>query len=532
LFVEVGSPVLHNTLIAGNFNGASGTTRDDVFGHLDPSGDYNLIGDGTGLTTIVLDPVHHSFLTAFVTEGSGRVTVGLTDPIQFTYSRGQSQTVALTPDFLTATLNTGTAVVLQASNDITVNDPIIVSAGGHGGALTLQAGRSIILNASINTDNGPLTLIANDTRGNGVVDTERDPGRAVITMTGGTDIDTGTGSLNIELRDGAGLTNTHSGAINLQAIHAGPVIIANHGPDAGSDVRVGPVESSGPQSYSSPNGVSTVAGDLSSNDHPISFADSVAVNDGVAVDAGSSTVNFTGSDIQTLQTGPDTSLTSLNHSGAGTLRLTSDLTLEGTFIQAAGIFDANNQSVTVTGSTILTGGTYQAGTAPQRFSGGLVITAGIFTSSTGPMEVSGGITLAGGTLQGEGTVDSLTVYRGSVTPGAANPGVLTVTGPTSLNPLTILTVQLNGTDPGTGYSQLAGGPIDLGGNTLSLALGFQPPIGSTFEIVTTADPNGIVGAFNGLPEGAVFTQGGDQFQITYQGGDSGTSVVLTALGPG
>jgi hypothetical protein len=62
LYVEGGSPVLHNTLIAGNFTGATGTTRDDVSGSggphgdsgpLDPGGDYNLIGDGThmiGLT--------------------------------------------------------------------------------------------------------------------------------------------------------------------------------------------------------------------------------------------------------------------------------------------------------------------------------------------------------------------------------------------------------------------------------------------------------------------------------------------------
>jgi hypothetical protein len=50
LFVAFGSPVLHNTLIAGNFRGATGTTDDDVAGGLDPSGDYNLIGDGTGMT--------------------------------------------------------------------------------------------------------------------------------------------------------------------------------------------------------------------------------------------------------------------------------------------------------------------------------------------------------------------------------------------------------------------------------------------------------------------------------------------------
>jgi hypothetical protein len=53
LFVASGSPVLHNTLIAGNFRGATGTTRDDVYGALNPSGDYNLIGDGTGMSGLI-----------------------------------------------------------------------------------------------------------------------------------------------------------------------------------------------------------------------------------------------------------------------------------------------------------------------------------------------------------------------------------------------------------------------------------------------------------------------------------------------
>jgi hypothetical protein len=50
LYVPTGAPVLHNTLIAGNFKGATGTTRDDVYGALNPGGDYNLIGDATGMT--------------------------------------------------------------------------------------------------------------------------------------------------------------------------------------------------------------------------------------------------------------------------------------------------------------------------------------------------------------------------------------------------------------------------------------------------------------------------------------------------
>ena len=47
--VELPVLVLHNTLIAGNFRGATGTTRDDVSGALNSGGDYNLIGDGTGM---------------------------------------------------------------------------------------------------------------------------------------------------------------------------------------------------------------------------------------------------------------------------------------------------------------------------------------------------------------------------------------------------------------------------------------------------------------------------------------------------
>jgi hypothetical protein len=50
LYVSSGSPVLHNTLIAGNFRGLTGTSRDDVYGALNSGGDYNLIGDGTGMS--------------------------------------------------------------------------------------------------------------------------------------------------------------------------------------------------------------------------------------------------------------------------------------------------------------------------------------------------------------------------------------------------------------------------------------------------------------------------------------------------
>jgi hypothetical protein len=358
---------------------------------------------------IFSDPIHQSFLASFANERGGRVTLGLPDANQFSYARGQAETVTVTPDFLTRTLNTGTAVVLQASNDITVNAPITVSAAGHGGALTLQAGRSLVLNASITTDTGGLTLIANDQLANGVVDSQRDPGPAVLAMAPGTTLDTGSGTLTVELRDGVGLTNRDSGAITLQTVSAGSVSVLNNGPSAGSDVKLGPVTTSGPQSYANPNGTTLVTGNLTAADNPITFNHSVVLNAGLTLGAGSSTVNFA---------------------------------------------------------------------------------------------------------------------SGSVSP---SPGVVTIAGGVVLTGSTTFSATLNGTDPGS-YSQLAAsGPINLGGSTLSLVFGFEPPVGSIFEILTNAGTGLITGTFTGLNEGATFGQSGFVLQITYLGGTGGKSLVLTRL---
>jgi hypothetical protein len=128
-------------------------------------------------------------------------------------------------------------------------------------------------------------------------------------------------------------------------------------------------------------------------------------------------------------------------------------------------------------------------------------------------------------------VDALTAAGGgAVAPGTATaPAVLFSLGPISLDASTTFTAVLNGPDLGTGYSLLlAGGPVDLGGSTLNLVLGFTPALGSVFELIASADPEPIRNTFAGLPEGAVFSQGGLQFQITYQAG--GPACWLTRVG--
>ncbi|MDD4963693.1 MAG: filamentous hemagglutinin N-terminal domain-containing protein [Gallionella sp.] len=158
-------------------------------------------------------------------------TTGSTAPFttgNIAFANSAGRTLFVSPSSLTTTLAAGTAVTLQASNDITVNSDILVG-GTTGGALSLSAGRSIMLNANINTANGNLNLTANDTAAHGVVNADRAPGAATITMAAGTSINTGTGALDVRLLNGAGNTNNTGGDITLRDITAARINAVNLG---------------------------------------------------------------------------------------------------------------------------------------------------------------------------------------------------------------------------------------------------------------------------------------------------------------
>ncbi|MFA7242122.1 MAG: filamentous hemagglutinin N-terminal domain-containing protein [Sulfuricellaceae bacterium] len=147
-----------------------------------------------------------------------------------TFAANSALDSSITPASITAILNTGSALILQANNDITVTNAIIANnTGGNGGALTLQAGRSILVNANITTDNGALVLTANDTLANGVTDAYRDAGAANITMASGTTLDAGSGTINMQISNGAGLTNNTAGAMTVGNLTASAVNLASSG---------------------------------------------------------------------------------------------------------------------------------------------------------------------------------------------------------------------------------------------------------------------------------------------------------------
>ncbi len=107
----------------------------------------------------------------------------------------EDDTNKITATSLTAITNTGAAVTLQANNDIRIDEAIISdNTSGKGGDITLQAGRSIFINANITTDNGHLTLKANDPS---AIKEYRDVGTAQIIMNEAVSIDTGSGDIEV-----------------------------------------------------------------------------------------------------------------------------------------------------------------------------------------------------------------------------------------------------------------------------------------------------------------------------------------------
>ncbi len=207
-------------------NGTTGATLDgqnniDSINSLEGAN----VTSGLGLAQAGPAAVAGSWVSNFATDGGGRVLIGYADPNQTTFIVAQAQTITLDPSFLTNSLDAGTNVTLKANDDITVSSPITVVPTGIAGNLILDAGRSVFVNANITTGGGNLTLIANDTVADGVVNAQRDPGTAVITMVTGATVNTGTGAFVVDLKNSLDKSNNAGGAATLLGITANSVTL-------------------------------------------------------------------------------------------------------------------------------------------------------------------------------------------------------------------------------------------------------------------------------------------------------------------
>ncbi|MFI5182525.1 MAG: hypothetical protein ACHQPI_14160 [Thermoanaerobaculia bacterium] len=162
---------------------------------------------------------------------------------------------------------------------------------------------------------------------------------------------------------------------------------------------------------------------------------------------------------------------------------------------------------------------------------------------SGPTNIGGGIFgVAGGSLSTASAVSvtgagaHLQLMNGvSVGPVTVGPGATLscgVGGISQVGSVTDLTMQSGSTfelqmNSSSDYGQLnVSGTATLGGASLFMNWAYTSASGTAFKIINKTSPGAVSGTFNGLAEGAVFTDNGRTYWITYAGGD-GNDVVIT-----
>jgi autotransporter-associated beta strand protein len=159
----------------------------------------------------------------------------------------------------------------------------------------------------------------------------------------------------------------------------------------------------------------------------------------------------------------------------------------------------------------------------------------------GTLEIDGSqaqsvVAVDSGTLQGVGTVGEVfaTSASAAVAPGDNGVGILTSGNFDNGGGSGTFKVELNGTTPGSGYSQLnVQGSVNLNGISLGGALNFTLPtnqLSTPFILINNGGTGPVIGTFTGLAQNATVNFGGRAFLVSYTAGD-GNDVGLLDNGP-
>ncbi len=170
------------------------------------------------------------------------------------------------------------------------------------------------------------------------------------------------------------------------------------------------------------------------------------------------------------------------------------------------------------------------------------ITIGDMTSGTGTVDIDTAtftdpITIAGGTIRdGAGTdIDAGTnsvTLRGNVSPGQSA-AILTVNGNFAFAAGATFEAEIMGATPGTEHDQIAvTGAVDINNATLNIDDSGFTAVGTEVFVLVDNAGGAVVGTFNGLPQGSLVTVGGEQFTISYVGGDVTLNAVPNVKDPG
>jgi filamentous hemagglutinin family protein len=340
-----------NTQFYGEISATGGDGKNGGFAEV--SGKQNLVFRGkVDLTakngnkgTLLLDPKN-----IIIADGGADVVAD-----NDIFNENPNLDATFDADLITTALD-GANLVLQANNDITVNEAIDSSSGG-GGDLSLSAGRSIIVNEDI-TLFGGFNATVNDEN---AITAHRDAGDASFTLASGKTISTTKGDNNIiiDYENGAN-GNDATGAMSIAGLlnaGNGDILLDTSANDGGSASRE-MITSSGVAGANiiardlGINGEAVVLSQLQlQNNLSINATGNVAqinawsVNNATNISAANQSVNLSNASNNFSQVvSIDAQDVALNNNTAlllGTSNITGDANITANGISDAGIITAN-----------------------------------------------------------------------------------------------------------------------------------------------------------------------------------------------
>ncbi|MFN5239973.1 MAG: CHAT domain-containing protein [Aphanizomenon sp.] len=505
----------NTTTFKGNISGQGGVNGGnggfaEVSGkeNLSFQGNVNLSAAQGQKGTLVLDPKNIIIAT------SGTDNINDND----LFNENPTTDVTISPNNIVNSLQNND-LVLQANNDITVNNAIDSSGNSNSGNFTLQAGRSIAINDDIKIK-GNFSATANDTS---AIPANRENGNASITLASGKTIDTSTSNGNITLKYGSG-TNADTmnlagdlktgGKINLDSTTQ-PIIVGGTISSAG-EIEI--VNSSGTTFSNSVNiakltiqdtiGIVTFNNNLTVNNTLITTNKPYNVSFLGGTNSIANNTTFTNTGIITLAGntnfigGVDTTAASETKI-SGTVSTTNSLIkLGNTVLTGSGIINSNNGDINFIGNVNSETGTSldltaNSGTGNLTFTNDInlgninanstgttafnnVTATSLTTNSGGTTQLNGNVTTSGNqTYNDKVNGGDLTLDAGSSNITFADTGTfgnltLNSTGTTSLKAITATslttntggTTQLNGNVTTSGGTQTYNDTVNIAGSSI------------------------------------------------------------------
>jgi hypothetical protein len=408
-------------------------------------------------------------------------------------------------------------VVLQANNTIVINADAPLNIANGGTSITLQAGGTITLNAGITTNNGAISITANDAGGT-------QTGTGAITIAGGATLNSGTASTTLSgasISIGAGIT---SGTLMLTGTGSGTPVAINAVLNAASVNVTGAATVGANITTTGASGVvfnnaATISGNrtinTSAGNGPITFSSTLG-----------GTTNAT--DDLTLNAGAGGNIAVTGAVGTSILRLGDvSITNANNVTFSNNVFVGTLTQVAGQGTTTLTG----ALNAADATSGGNISLTGNNFAFSGGVTTTEGASNAGGGL----TIDSAgatVIATGAIDLG----GAFLFTGAGTGDIRSNITV-LSSAGAADGITFSNGNTLTLGGTSVAFTVntGGSATRGGaiTFTDMTVIglDVNGtnLTLAANAieLPTSPFFTDGtGNSTTFTIRGAANGTTIDL------